>query len=93
VREEELIKQLVALIEQVEIEEKFIKQKFDQEQARMATFQKQFYGTKMAKSDIEYDPKKFAEHVLTEGTAEEKRELLSNLKSKIFMKNKAISLE
>lgn len=68
------------------------KNKFDQEQARMATFQKQFYGTKMMKSEIEYNPKKFAEHVLTEGTVEEKRELLSNLKSKLTLKEKKVSI-
>ena len=93
VREEELIKQLVALIEKVEIDEKFIKNKFDQEQARMATFQKQFYGTKMAKSRIEYDPRKFAEHVLTEGSVEEKREMLVNLKGKLTLKHKIISID
>lgn len=93
VREEELIKQLVALIEKVEIDDKFIKQKFEQEQVRMAVFQKQFYGTKMVKSEIEYDPKKFAEHVLTEGTVEEKREMLANLKGRLIMKNKKIIIE
>ncbi len=92
-REEELIKQLVALIEKVEVEEKFIKNKFDQEQARMAVFQKQFYGTKMVKSEIEYDPKKFTEHILTEGTVEEKREMLANLKGKILLTNKVVSVE
>ncbi|MSR71707.1 MAG: recombinase family protein [Candidatus Taylorbacteria bacterium] len=93
VREEELIKQLVALIEKVEVDEKFIKKKFDQEQARMAVFQKQFYGTKMTKSEIEYNPKQYTEHVLTEGTVEEKREMLANLKGKLMMKNKAVTIE
>ena len=92
-REEDLIKQLVALIEKVEVEEKFIKNKFDQEQARMAVFQKQFYGTKMVKSEIEYDPKKFTEHILTEGTVEEKREMLANLRGKILLTKKVVSVE
>lgn len=93
VREEELIKQLVGLIEKLEVEEKFISNKFKQEQERMMTFQKQFYGTKMLKSEIEYDPKKYAEHVLTEGTVEEKREMLANLKGKLIMKNKTVTIE
>ena len=38
----------------------------------MAVFQKQFYGTKMVKSEIEYNLKQYTEHVLTEGTVEEK---------------------
>ena len=91
-REEELIKQLVGLIEKLEVEEKFIKRKFDQERDRMVTFQKQFYKIKQPKLEIEYDPKQYAEHVLTEGTIEEKREMLANLKSKIVMKNKIIYL-
>ncbi len=56
----------------------------------VATFQKQFYGIKPIKSEVEYDPKKFTEHVLTEGTIVEKRELLSNLKNKVVLKNKVI---
>jgi hypothetical protein len=75
------------------IDEKFIKKKFDQEQARMTIFQKQFYGTKMAKSEIEYNPKQYTEHVLTEGTVEEKREMLANLKGKLIMKNKKVTVE
>ncbi len=92
-REEELIKQLVGLIEKLEVEEKFIKRKFDQERDRIMTFQKQFYKTRQPKLEIEYDPKQYAEHVLTEGSIEEKREMLANLKSKIVMKNKVVSLE
>ena len=60
-REEELIKQLVVLIEKVEVEEKFIK-------------------------------KKFTEHVLTEGSVEEKREMLANLRGKIVLTNKVITV-
>lgn len=93
IREEELIKQLVTLIEKVEIDQKFIQKKFEQERDRMATFQKQFYGVKQPEVEIEYDPRKFAEHVLKEGTVEEKRELLANLKSKIFVKNKTIYVD
>jgi len=92
-REEELIKQLVALIEGIEVDQKFIKKKFDQEQDRMAIFQKQFYGIKQAKPEIEYDPKKYTEHVLTEGTVEEKRELLSMIKNKLVLKHKIVSIE
>ena len=92
VREEELIKQLLDLIEKVEVEEKFISNKFKAEHDRMVTFQKQFYGLKAPKLQLEYSPMKYAEHVLTEGSDVEKRELLSNLKSEIVMKNKKISL-
>lgn len=92
VREEELIKQLIVLIEKVDVDEKFIRRKFELERDRMARFEKQFYGIKQSKTEIEYNPKQYAEHVLTEGTTEEKRELLSNLKSKLILTKKVISL-
>ncbi|MEI6042521.1 MAG: recombinase zinc beta ribbon domain-containing protein [bacterium] len=90
IREEELIKQLVEMIDKIEVDQKFIKGKFEQERERMVTFQKQFYGVKQSKLEIEFDSKKYTEHVLTEGTVEEKREMLANLKGKVIMKNKEI---
>jgi site-specific DNA recombinase len=93
IREEELIKQLVMLIDKIEVDEKFIQKKFEQEQARMVIFQKQFYGIKQAKSEIEYDSRRYTEHILTEGTIEEKREMLASLRSKLVLKNKIIILE
>jgi DNA invertase Pin-like site-specific DNA recombinase len=91
-REEELIKQLVEMIDKIEVDQKFIKGKFEQERERMVTFQKQFYGVKQSKLEIEFDSKKYTEHILTEGTVEEKREMLANLDTRITMKNKIIYL-
>ena len=91
-REEEIIKQLLEIIDKLEVDQNFIKRKFNQERDRMITFQKQFYGTKQTKIEVEYDSKQYTEHILTEGTVEEKRELLSNLKDKMIMKNKIIYL-
>ena len=42
---------------------------------------------------IEYDPKKFTQHILTEGTVEEKREMLANLRGKILLTKKVVSVE
>ena len=47
----------------------------------------------MVRSEIEYDPKKFTEHILTEGTVEEKREMLANLKGKLLLTKKVVSVE
>lgn len=91
-REEELIKQLVELIEKLELDEKFIHKKFVEEQARIKKFQRQFYGMKTEKIESDYNPKKYSEYILTEGSTEEKRELLSKLRSKILLKNKQIYL-
>ena len=76
------------------MDESIIKKKFDDEYARMRKFQRAFLGTKTAKSDgDEFDPRQYATHVLTEGSVEEKRELLVALQSKIVLRNKKISLE
>ena len=72
-REEEIIKQLVEIIDKLEVDQNFIKRKFEQERDRMAIFQKQFYGIKQTKVEIEYDPKQYTKHILTEGTVEEKK--------------------
>ena len=93
-REEELIAQLIERIGELRMDESIIKKKFDDEYARMRKFQRAFLGTKTAKSDgDEFDPRQYATHVLTEGSVEEKRELLVALQSKIVLRNKKISLE
>ena len=92
IREEELVKQFVELIANLELDEKLIHKKFIEEQARIKKFQRQFYGIKTEKTESDYDPRKYAEYILTEGTVEEKRELMATLKSKIILKNKNISL-
>ena len=93
-REEALIAQLIERIGELRMDESIIKKKFDDEYARMRKFQRAFLGTKTAKSDgDEFDPRQYATHVLTEGSVEEKRELLVALQSKIVLRNKKISLE
>ncbi len=44
-------------------------------------------------ADKAFDMKAYAIYLLTEGSMAEKRELLANLKSKLIMKNKTLSLE
>lgn len=59
----------------------------------MAKFQKSFlsyYNNTAIEKD--FDAKRYANHILNHGAIEEKRELLGCLKSRIIMKNKAISL-
>ena len=94
IREEELIKQLVSLIGELEINEGIIRKKFNEEYSRMAKFQKAFLSIKKIDSyEKDFDPKQYATHVLTEGTVEEKRELLSCIKNKIILKDKKIIKE
>lgn len=93
VREEELVKQLTELVNELDVNEKMIKTKFDDEYKRMKKFQNAFMGkNQVAQSDSEFNPKLYIAHVLSEGTTEEKRELLGSLKNKLILKDKKISV-
>ena len=71
-----------------------IKQKFQDEIARYNKFRKIALGkSREQNTDLEiFDAKAYAIYILTEGAITEKRELLSNLKSKLMLKNRVISL-
>jgi len=93
IREEELIRQLIELIDKLEINHGFIKKKFKKENRRINKFQKAFLGIKKPfKIDSDFDPKMYATYVLQEGTAEEKRELLGTVENKIVLRDKIITL-
>lgn len=92
IREEEIIKQLIELMGNLEVDQNFIHKKFNEERERAKKFQQQFYGTKPELSRVEFDPKQYATYVLTQGSLDEKREFLSSVKSKITLQNKEISL-
>ena len=93
IREEELIHQLIVLIEKAEINEGMIHKKFEEEYKRVEKFQKAFLGNQIKTSENKFDPKQYLTHVLTEGTTEEKRELLACLKNKLILKHKIVSIE
>lgn len=94
-REEELIEQLVKLMDQIDLNEIHMKQKFEEEVARLNKFQKNFFGSKeMAKANTkQIDLKDYAKYLLREGTAIEKREFMGCIKSKFILKNKIVMLE
>jgi len=94
IREEELIKQFIELIGQMDINDGEIKKKFELEMKRIAEFQKTFLGNKIiGQKDIEFDPRSYATYVLREGTVAEKRELLGIFKNRIIIKNRAVCLD
>lgn len=92
VREEEIIKQLIDQITQIELDNNFISKRFNEERERAKKFQQQFYGVKQELSKIEFDPKQYTTYVLTQGSIEEKREFLGSIKSKIILNKKQIFL-
>ncbi len=92
-REEELIKQLLKIIDQIDLDELGIKAKFEEEVERYHKFSRGVLGIKQTESQKEADMRKYAKYILREGSIIEKRELLSCLQSKLVMKHKEIILQ
>ncbi len=94
IREDGIIQQLINLIDQLDIDDKFIKQKFKEEYERTKRFQNEFLGVKKTTPiNNEFNPRLYMTHVLSKGSLTEKREFLSCVKSKIKMKEKQLYIE
>ncbi|MCC7004723.1 recombinase family protein [Candidatus Nomurabacteria bacterium] len=94
IREEELIDQLSSLLETISLNEIGMKDKIKAEIEAHTEFQESVLG-KTVKEKIkikEVDIRNFAKHILRKRPIHEKRELLSNLRSKLMLKDKQISL-
>jgi len=94
IKEEEIIEQIIQILDTLDINELGVKQKFKDEITRYNKFRKIALGKSREQSTkLEiFDAKAYAVYLLTDGSITEKRELLSNLKSKLMLKNKVISL-
>lgn len=94
VREEELIEQLVKILDKINLNEFGIRVKFEQEVERYNRFRKMVLGkSRDSKPEENLDIKTYTKYLLKEGSIIEKRELLSNLRSYLKLKNKQIILE
>jgi site-specific DNA recombinase len=94
IREEELIKDLMNQIDQLEINDVAVKKKFQAEYDRATRFQRKFLGVDSQKTEVnDLDIKSYVKHVLTEGTVLEKRELLGEIKNRLILRNKRIVLK
>ena len=95
IREEDLIKQMVMLMDKVDIDKLRAVEKIKKEIQR---FQKFNYimsgnnGDEMPKRLSDANIKNYAKYILLEGTKQEKRDLLECLKSKLLLKNKLLLL-
>lgn len=94
-REENLIEQLIKLLDKIDLNDMHMKQKFEEEVARLNKFQKIFFGAKkMAKSNAkQINLRDYAEYVLREGAATEKREFLGCVKSRFLLANKVVKIQ
>lgn len=93
IREEELIKELLKIIDLVDVNELDLRHKRDDEIARFNKFQGHVLrvvgATKITTVDL--DVRVYAKYVLREGSVSEKRELLGNLRSGLIYRNKMVS--
>ena len=92
INEIELLAQLEALMEKIDLDEIGIKEKIKTEVERFKKFQRLIRGGKNKVEVGEIDIRNYAKYVLRDGMDIEKRELLSCLKSKLLLKNKNMLL-
>ena len=94
-REEELISQLTAVLDEIDVNEIGMRHKFEEEVARYNKFQKTVLGSdvKGKTPAKEIDVRTYAKYLLKEGSVIEKRELLSCLRSRLVIRNKVVVLE
>jgi DNA invertase Pin-like site-specific DNA recombinase len=94
IREEGLIFELLKIIDKVDINELGMRVKLETEVNRFNKFQNMILQDKSPKRKTKpaVDMRVYAKYVLKEGSALEKRELLANLRSKITLNDKKLSL-
>ena len=91
-REEEIIRQLQNLLDKVDIDKLGVKNKFEEEFKRYSKFQRIMGIKGKEKSEVEIDMKSYLKYILREGSIDEKRDLLSCLKSGLVVKNKKLAI-
>ena len=93
IREEDLIKELLKIIDDVSINELGMHKSLQEEVKRFNKFQKNvFCVDNKIKTDEDLNIRKYAKYLLKEGSTSEKRLLLSNLRSRIVYEDKKLSL-
>jgi site-specific DNA recombinase len=90
--ETELIKQLQALVDKVEINELSVKKQIVAEVIRYKKFETSLLGQDLNFEVEDIDIKRYIKFLLKDGTLEEKRQIMSCFGSQITLSGKAVSL-
>lgn len=93
INEDDLIKQLQNLIDDLEIQTVPMREKITSEVKRFKSFQRMLLGNKTPVAVKDIDIRNYAKFILSEGSLDEKREFLRCLKSEILLSNKKISMK
>ena len=93
INEPSLIEELIGLMDTVNMDELGIRTRIEDEIKRFNKFRSGVLGHKQDKVAIDVDVRNYTKYLLREGTLIEKRELLGCLRSKLFLKDKKVTLE
>jgi len=92
INETELISQLQNLVDKIELKENTVLKKMKTEVSRFKKFQLALSGKSTEINVTDKDIKNYVKFILKEGVIEEKRTLLENLTTRIYLSNKNLSL-
>ncbi len=92
IREDALMEQLANIVDQVEIDQIGARHLIDKEITRFNKLRSKVLGSKEKEKASGMDVRRYAKYLLEEGTTEEKRELLGQLKGQLVLKNKRVEL-
>ena len=94
IREEEVIQQLAALIDDLSLDELGVRAAIEREVERYRRFRRIALGKKMeTAADKDVDAKNYVKYLLKEGSTIEKRELLGHLRNRLVLDGKKIRLQ
>lgn len=93
INEPSLIEGLIGLMDTVDLDELGVRTRIEDEIRRFNKFRSGVLGHRQDKVEIDVDVRNYTKYLLREGTLVEKRELLGCLQSKLFLRDKKISVE
>lgn len=94
IKEEAIVAQLLEIVDSLDISEFGMRHKFKDEMQRYNKFRRLVLGKGKETGEPDaFEVKTYAKYLLAEGTMNEKRELLANLKSRLVFKDKKITLQ
>lgn len=93
INEPSLIDELINVMDKVNLDELGIRNRIEDEISRFNKFRTGVLGHKQDKVTIDVDVRNYTKYLLREGTLVEKRELLSCMQSKLYLKDKKVSLK
>jgi len=92
-REEDLIVQLSGLIDTLSIDELGLRKHLKEDIDRHQKFQQMIGGSNQKVHLHDVDLKNYAKHVLSMGSTDEKRQILSHLKNRLVLKDRVVTIE